>query len=588
MAGMTRLIAAMAAVAACAGILGASAPAPAPVSAAQRQPVFMQIIAHPDDDLLFMSPDLSREIGAGGGVTTVVLTAAEGRAGIKPDTHNPLAYVAERRQGLQAAYAAMAGVSDSWRVQAVRSGRVRVELHTLTGRPNVQLAFLGLPDGRDPRADLGRRALAQLHADRASRKCARTVTGTGSPYAFCYTREDVIGALVTLLRRSGATTVRAQDPAPDKRYTADHTDHIAASAFAADAVRAYGRRIVEVDYRDYNLSDTPVNLGAAAGAAKQRVFGLYRAHDYRINPEAANYAGWQKRMRYRWPRGTSWATGTRAFAVLSGRLYTWWRSSSGWKGPASLGGGPLAPSLAVGGGQVFALKGGQIVAARPRLSHGRWSARWTTIGNGAAGAPVAAVGKGGRTVVFTRDAKGTVSVKCQAAGGSWPKKWIELRGRDVQEGMAAVGGRAGIELFAPTRTQVLQWRQTSACGFTYAGAVPGVRPGSPLSAIRDTGGRPTLTYQEAGSTTVRQVRETGRTWSTPTGRLGAVFRQTGEAPVPTGGTMPPALGIPAIGVPAITGYGSGKAFALALGADGRLYVSARSTWDTFGDWRLAG
>jgi LmbE family N-acetylglucosaminyl deacetylase len=582
----------MTAVAACAGILGV----PAPVNVAHRQPGFVQIIAHPDDDLLFMSPDLPHDIRAGGGATTVVLTAAEGRAGIKPDTHNTLAYAAERRQGLHAAYAAMAGMRDSWRIQAVRSGRVKVELHSLTGRPAIQLAFLSLPDGRDPRANLGRRALAQIHADRDSKMCARTVTPTGSPYASCYTRKDVVGALVTLLRRSKATAVRAQDPAPDRRYTADHTDHAAASAFAAEAVRASGRRMVEVDYRDYNLSDMPVNLDRADSSTKQQIFGRYRAHDYRINPEAANYGSWQERMRYRWPRGTSWATRMpdgrpQAFAVLSGGLYTWWNSPSGWKGPAALGGGPLAPSLAVGGGQVFALRDGQVVAARPLLSHGKWSARWTTVGSGAAGAPVVAAGRGGRPVVFVRDPKGGVSVKCQASGGSWPKKWLQLRGpagRDVQDGMAAVGGSAGVELFAPTRTQVLQWRQTSACGFTYAGAIPGVRPGSPLNASRDAGGHPTLVYEDGGLTTVRQVQETGRTWTTPTRRLGAVFERTGEAPVPTGGTMPPALGVPAIGVPIVAAYGNGKAAALALGADGRMYVSARGTWGTFGAWQPAG
>ncbi|WP_345432985.1 PIG-L family deacetylase [Actinoallomurus vinaceus] len=700
-----RAIAGLAAAATCVGLLGIASP----VRAAQERTLaapagFVQIVAHPDDDLLFMSPDLTQDIRRGEGVTTVVLTAGEGHAGIK-DHHDPHVYVAQRRQGLHAAYAAMAGVRDGWRVETVRSGRLKVEVHTLTARPDIHLAFLSLPDGRDPRPRIGRRAIAQLQADHRSAKCAATVTPKHSPYAHCYTHADVVRALVALFQRYRPTVVRTQDPAPDRRYTADHTDHVAAAKFAAEAVHSYGRPVVQVDYRDYNLSDTPVNLGKADSRAKQRYFADYRAYDYRINSEAKNFASWQVRMRYRWPRGASWTTRAgngrlQAFAVLSGRLYTWWQTPTGWAGPASLGGSGLDASLTTADGQVFAHRGGALVAVRPRYAGGRWTATWTPLG-AATGAPLAVSGRNGGTAVFVRNAKGGVSVKCQAATGSWTKSWQELRGpaakavrrravapssptprttapttrpssaspsatpsaspsrhprhllpslplpgtgtpatggtpsptpsrptpgtpgtsapaspaptttapsggpttappaaparkrtrtippgRDIQDGMDAVGGNAGIELFAPTRTQLLQWRQGPGCTFVYAGAVPGVRPGGPVTATRDAGGNPTLVYEQGGSTAIRQVKETGRRWSDPATPLRAVFHEVGEAPVPTGSRVPPpALPFPAIGVPMVATDGNGQVFALALTEDGRLYVSSRGAGDIYGAWR---
>jgi LmbE family N-acetylglucosaminyl deacetylase len=697
-----RTIAGLAAAATCVGLLGIAGP----VQAAEQQTLpaqagFVQVVAHPDDDLLFMSPDLAHDIRRGAGVTTVVLTAAEGHAGIG-DTHNPLAYVAQRRQGLHAAYAAMAGVRDGWRVETVRSGRVNVEVHTLAARPNIHLAFFSLPDGRDPRPRIDRRAIAQLEADHGSTKCASTVTPKHSSYAHCYTHADVIRALITLFQRFRPTVVRTQDPSPDRRYTADHTDHIAEARFATEAVGRYGRPLIQVDYRDYNLSDTPVNLGKADRTAKQRYFADYRAYDYRINAEAKNFASWQERIRYRWPRGTSWATradngGLQAFAVLSGRLYTWWQTPTGWSGPAPLGGSGLAPSLATAGGQVFARRRGELVVARPRYADGRWTATWISLG-AATGTPVAVPGRTGGATVFVRDAKGGVSAKCQATDGSWTPSWRQLRvppakaarkravapssptprptapstgpssslpasptptptpsasppglpsvlpslplpgtatspgpgrtpttpgtpptsgapssprqsatprpeetppsaaarrrprtippGRDVQDGMGAVGGSAGLELFAPTRAQVLQWRQGKGCTFVYAGVVPGLRPGGPITVTRDPAGNPTLLYEEGGTMAIRQAKETGRTWSGPATPLRAVFRRPGEAPVPTGSRVPPpALPVPPIGVPVVATDRTGQTYAVALAEDGRLYVSSRGPGDIYGAWR---
>ena len=66
----------------------------------------LNIVAHEDDDLLFLSPDLLHAIQAGRSVRTVFLTAG--------DAGNDTAYWTGREAGMQAAYAQMCGVANTW------------------------------------------------------------------------------------------------------------------------------------------------------------------------------------------------------------------------------------------------------------------------------------------------------------------------------------------------------------------------------------------------------------------------------------------------------------------------------------------
>lgn len=77
----------------------------------------VQVVAHPDDDLFFMNPDLSRSLTAGIPVTTVYLTSGEadgrneaaGGAAKDPEQPADRAHYAEARQnGIRCAYAQMA------------------------------------------------------------------------------------------------------------------------------------------------------------------------------------------------------------------------------------------------------------------------------------------------------------------------------------------------------------------------------------------------------------------------------------------------------------------------------------------------
>src|SRR3954453_147443 len=66
----------------------------------------MNIVGHPDDDLLFQSPDLLHDVQPGKCVRTVYITAGE--------RDRDIYSLQWREEGAEAAYAQMAGAANSW------------------------------------------------------------------------------------------------------------------------------------------------------------------------------------------------------------------------------------------------------------------------------------------------------------------------------------------------------------------------------------------------------------------------------------------------------------------------------------------
>ena len=84
----------------------------------------MYIVAHPDDSLIFQSPDLLQNVQSNLNVLTVHLTAGDDGKGE--------AYWSGRESGVEAAYAQMAGVANSWTASTLNVGSHALVLQTLT------------------------------------------------------------------------------------------------------------------------------------------------------------------------------------------------------------------------------------------------------------------------------------------------------------------------------------------------------------------------------------------------------------------------------------------------------------------------
>lgn len=612
-------------------------PPPSPAQG-QARPVVMQVVAHQDDDLLFMNPDLLGSIHLGGPVVTVFLTAGES------DVPDAAGYAASRQAGARAAYARMAGVDDQWRSEALPIGGARVELYTLTARPELQLIFVNLPDNNDPKAEGGKKALTRLWRDAGERLRIQTLVPAGGVVheSYSYRRQDVVELLVTLFKRFRPTLVRGQDAQPDQRYTADwlpyhdHPDHVMAARFTGEAVRAYrsggaNPRLVQTSYRDYNIEEAPVNLSEAEQKRKIELFSAYARHDSQVNG-AGSYDAWPRRMYHRWPLGSGWGAldgngRIQAFLVQAGELLTWWQTPEGWAGPASLGdaGGMLAPSVSVVRGadgrlRVFArrLDEDEIVtitqttAGDPRS----WPMWWESLGNpnqndglgvqSEMGVPVAVASRDG-VVVFVRNAAGGVSSRGQR-DGVWQVGWAKLGGTDVQDGLAVCAdGDGTLDLYASTRQSVLHWRspRPGAPPALDAGFVSAQPAGPPAVACGD--GPPRVFYRQPMTGQVASAGGDPRDPAQGAAAPGALAAG-GLAVLPSGpdvlvvargvgggvvmatagrGGWVDLGGAGLVDTPVALRDGAGGVVLLGEGADGRLMVNQQRA-GAFAGWQSAG
>jgi LmbE family N-acetylglucosaminyl deacetylase len=557
-----------------------------PPSAPSTGPVSMQVVAHQDDDLLFMNPDLGDDIRSGRSVVTVYLTSGESNA---PD---PAAYAAQRQLGVRAAYAAMAGVTDEWQGSAVRIDADHyVEQYSLAARPGVKLIFVNLPEDHG-----GSHALKRLWSDRSESVRAATLVPRGSlvPRSYRYTRYGLVDMLQTLMARFRPTVVRTQDANPDTSYPHwqpfyDHPDHLMTARFTGEAADLYRRSalqpvFVEVNYRDYNVERAPVNLDAAQQQDKLDDFAKYRVHDPLVGNQQS-YSDWPRRMYHRWPRGVSWVgrdDQLRAYAVRAGQVTQWTRRGLSWEAtdlPSP--GGPLAPALSVTKG-----RDGLFVCGR-RTDEDTvmcWQGgRWLSLGSPApgqdVGSPLAVSTSDGPVSVFVRNSGGGVSQAAPGVDGKWGP-WVDLGGADVQDGLAAFAGPDGVELYASTTTKVLRWHGSWDTAF------PSVVPAAGPVALRDH-----VVYRVADTGEVAISRRGPSGWTPPvlhpgpggSGQVAAVERDglltlvgrdaAGKVAVaretPTGLGPWTARAADTVDYPTVIADGAGV-LALAIGPDGQL------------------
>lgn len=480
--------------------------------------LIMQVVAHEDDDLLFMNPDVSASIAAGVPSVTVYLSAGNLTGTGTTDAQR----TRNRQRGVQDAYARMAGVATiapnqaDWRGDLLTIAGRQVERYRLTARPDVALVFLNLHDGQ----------LANIYSGTTDTSVipeAGVVTTS-----FSYKRADVTAVLSGLLATYQPTVLRFQDLDPDVRYgPQEHPDHRATVRFITDAATSSASRAIQVSYRDYEISQSVANLSAAAVADKTATLSLYASYDVKYAPN-----NWPARAYRRWARGTTWvgrnADGRlQTFVVRNGVVHTQWQTvGGGWSAPLAMAGagGPLAPTLAIGNNadgrlEIFArrLSDHHIVTTFQTQPNGGWLASWVDFGSPNAGlsnadqigVPAAGRNADGRMQIFVKNGGGGVSAKAQTtANGSWGG-WTDLRGSDVQDAITAILSPSGrMEVFAATRTGVLHWAQSQPNGAFVLNTLPTPAPASSPQVAIGADNLLRLAYRQESSAEVAIFRQT--------------------------------------------------------------------------------
>ncbi|KAE8154883.1 GlcNAc-PI de-N-acetylase-domain-containing protein [Aspergillus avenaceus] len=256
-----------------------------PISTAQT----LNIVAHEDDDLLFMSPDVLHEVQSGRAVRTVFLTA--GDAG-----DISTGYWEQRQAGSQAAYAQMAAVDDAWiQTDAGIAGK-NIPLFTLRDKPEISLAFLQLPDGNlngDGFSTTGQVSLQKLWKREINR--IQAVNGSSS-----YTYEELLNTLVDFMHDFQPDRVNTLDYV-NQYGDGDHSDHHTAAYFVQIASGRCAVTHSLTGYTGYPIQKMDEDVFGDDLKAKQNVFFTYAAHDSKVCHDLegcgdGNEAQWLKRQ----------------------------------------------------------------------------------------------------------------------------------------------------------------------------------------------------------------------------------------------------------------------------------------------------
>ncbi|HSW80854.1 MAG TPA: PIG-L family deacetylase [Candidatus Saccharimonas sp.] len=233
------------------------------------QKTLLNFVAHPDDDLLFLSPDLLQRIRDNDCVRTVFVTAA--------DDNNNATYWLAREEGVRSAYALMAQTKNDWHTRQVALSDHTVELSTLADKPNISLIFMRLPDGNSDGSGFpndNHQSLQKLWQGKLAE--IHTVDGVDT-----YTKETLISTFTAIIEDFEPHEIHTQDFIG--RYgDGDHSDHHTVAYITQRASRTYKARHILIGYEDYTTLKKLPNVAADDYALKYQIFSTYAKHDRAI------------------------------------------------------------------------------------------------------------------------------------------------------------------------------------------------------------------------------------------------------------------------------------------------------------------
>ncbi|MEJ8794872.1 FG-GAP-like repeat-containing protein [Trinickia caryophylli] len=227
-----------------------------------RAGTLVTLVAHLDDDLLFVNPGISERLRDGWCIVTVHLIGGADSSRFD--------YVLARERAIRQAYARMAGVPNAWHEStAVVAGRP-VHRMVLAAAPRVTLYELRLPGGevRGGRVPLG------LVWDEGATISTYPMAGDGSG-ATRYDRAALKATVGALL--APATLIYTLNP--DTVAFLEHPDHIYAARVAREAASAAGLDKRVRYHLTYVTAGMPANVSPAATQAKRDQAASYFAFD---------------------------------------------------------------------------------------------------------------------------------------------------------------------------------------------------------------------------------------------------------------------------------------------------------------------
>jgi LmbE family N-acetylglucosaminyl deacetylase len=233
----------------------------------------MNIVAHQDDDLLFMNPDLLHDIKAGHCIRTIYITA--GDAGVGPF------FWLSREKGTEAAYSKMLGTNEVWIHRIVKvSDHQFVTVANVRGNSQISLIFMHFPDGNVNGFGFkgsNYESLTSLESNRIS--SMKSVDGQSH-----VSKDDLTNSLTDIMHLYKPHTVRTQSQQHGSKHP-DHSDHNAVGKIATQAYTNYNKKFPDVAgstlkyYTGYPVRDSKENVFGGDLADKESAFLAYSHFD---------------------------------------------------------------------------------------------------------------------------------------------------------------------------------------------------------------------------------------------------------------------------------------------------------------------
>jgi LmbE family N-acetylglucosaminyl deacetylase len=227
----------------------------------------MNIVAHEDDDILFLSPDLLHDIQNGRCVRTVFVTAGDANLG--------LAYAKDRAIGARAAYAQMANLPSAWTISDATVSGHPIPVYTLRGNAKISLVFLKLPDGNFDGSGFSNNNYQSLQ---------KLLTGVipdikAIDGSNVFTEASLRRTILQLIRDFRPNELRTQDTGFS---IWDHSDHRAVASLVKSAHVQYVVTHSFFSYIDYMSLFYLPNIFGSDFLAKENAFSAYTAYDSEI------------------------------------------------------------------------------------------------------------------------------------------------------------------------------------------------------------------------------------------------------------------------------------------------------------------
>jgi LmbE family N-acetylglucosaminyl deacetylase len=220
------------------------------------------VVAHLDDDLLFVDPAITERLTAGWCITTVHLIGGANGANF--------AYVQTRERASRLAYARMAGVPNDWTETNVPIAGKLVHQMVLKAKPQVRLLELRLPGGavRGGRVPLG--LLWEQHATLTT----YPLNADGS-MRMQYDRDALSATLKAILAEASEIYTLNPDTVP----FLEHPDHIYAARITRHVAQTLSKSVPIEYHITYPTGDWPGNLPAAEIQRKRDIVASYFSID---------------------------------------------------------------------------------------------------------------------------------------------------------------------------------------------------------------------------------------------------------------------------------------------------------------------